>query len=352
MKQFNERPSKYKNLGEDIKGAMRHNFDTYENPEKKAEKERAKKSKAAINEAKKRAIGAITPDNYLNPIQDFEFTKALESFPGYLGSTNHETGLGELRQFIINSKQTVSSELYNSMASRFNRLSNLLRRNRWRIRSFEQAQKYFESKKKNTFTEENGIKRPWLLTEPFNQSSIEHLASVTKGVQFGNSLPENEREYCLHNLSRSLKTLETYFSFDFKTIAFSFGARGKAGSVAHYEDTNKVLAFNRGWDGTFIHELGHAIDYSLGLASRDIPKSIRDKYCEKIYSLDLDWTRKRYYTNNKELFARLFEQYIRATIPECTDWMQFTFNSEVMPDLDSEAIEYMPRVLKPITKEF
>ena len=32
------------------------------------------------------------------------------------------------------------------------------------------------------------------------------------------------------------------------SIGFSFGARGKAGSIAHYQDSAKVLAFNRGWD--------------------------------------------------------------------------------------------------------
>lgn len=354
MKQFNAKPSKYSNLGEDIKGAMRHNFDTYENPEKKAEKERVKRAKNKLKDLKTNAISSLNESNYKQVILDYEFQKALESFVNYTGPTNYtRENLLELKNHLLSMKGTGS---YNPLVDKFNRLARLISRLNYRINSLDQALEHFKTKSKNMFTETNGIKRPWTLAQSFNQDSINYLATKTRAVQFGNSIPETEREYCLQNLSESIKTLENYLSFDFTTVGFSFGARGKAGSIAHYQDSEKVLAFNRGWDGALIHELGHAIDYSMSPNGRqcystyNLPSSIYNKYRNQLMANDIPRNSRIYYMKPTEIFARLFEVYIRATIPETTEWMQFTFDSRVMPELDAESIAWITEVLKPILK--
>lgn len=347
-KRINERPSKYSNLGQDVMGAHRHNFDTYDNPEKKAEKERAKKQKANSKDLKQQAVNQLTEVNYREVLDWYEFRKTADSIEGYQGDkSGSDEAMKELRSFVESKR---GAQEFGDIARKYNRLARTMRRNRWRVKSFEAAQKYFETKKKDSFTEFNGIKRAWTLSGSFDQTSIDYLATKTRAVQFGNSLPESEREYCLENLAQSIKLIETKFIIETKTLAFSFGARGKAGSVAHYQDSERVLAFNRGWDGAFIHELGHAIDYSLGLPSWQIPDSVRTKYRSQLLAANIGWDRRKYYESSKELFARLFEAWIRTQLPETTDWMQSTFNQDVMPELDTEALNWMNETMKPLMR--
>lgn len=351
MKHYNAKPSKHGNLGEDIQGAQRHAFDTYENPEKKAAREQAKKIKNNTKELKTKAIMALNEENFLQVIHDYEFKRALINFEGYNGPKEkcNDEAMQSLMDYV---KSKRGDESFSLMRDKFNRLSRLLRRLRYRVRNLEDAKAYFEKKKVNKFTEVNGIQKIWSLDHAFNPLSTQYLSKEVKAVQFGNSLSESEREYCLDNLMRAIKTLNAHFNFNFQSIGFSYGARGKAGSIAHYENKRKVLAFNRGWDGALIHELGHAIDYSLDLPSWKMPREIFTEYREKLTSIEnLDRKAFRYYMEPKEVFARLFEVWCRKHIQGLTEFMQFTFNEDIMPELDAQAEEFMNEVLKPIIKK-
>lgn len=344
MKQFNERPSKYSNLGQDITGAKRHNFDTYENPEKKAEKERVKRSKNHLKELKQQAIDQFTEVNYMGVIEWYESNKCLISMANYDG-VKRVASLEQLKEHVLSLKET---PYYNDSAIKFNKLSKKMRNIRWYYRDVTLAMKHFDTKSKDKFTEFNGVKRPWILKDKFNPISIDYLIDTTEAIQFGNSLPENEREYCLHNLMIAIETLKTRLTFNFKTIGFSYGARGKAGSVAHYQNSQKVLAFNRGWDGALIHELGHAIDYSLNLPSNNLPMDIRQRYAQQIKDHKID--NPNYYNSRKELFARLFEVWCLKNIPELSSFALFIFDQRTMPILDEQSEQWMNDALKPILK--
>lgn len=343
--QFNEKPSKHRNIGEDIGGAKRHNFDTYESDDTKKEKERMKKAKQHKSSLKKIAVESLNEANFKSVILNYEFQSALENFPSYDGPKEYsKDSVLLLRGLVLTLKNSAN---YGSLVRKYNRMSRLTGRLDRRL-TWDVAKDYFSKKCKNSFIETNGIKRPWLLETSFNPDSIAHLSAITKAVQFGNSIPDSEREYCLMNLSESLRIFSKYFSFDFKNVGFSFGARGKAGSIAHYQDSAKVIAVNRSWDGALIHEIGHAIDYSLGRVSRNMPFEIRSKYRAKLAQNKV--SNQSYYMKDVEIFARLFEVFFKSVVPETTSYMQTTFNPSVMPDLDAASIEFMSQSLKSIMK--
>lgn len=342
MKQYNEKPSAIKNIGEDILGAKRHNFDTYENPELKAEKETKKRVKKQACALKTIAISLLNETNFKQVILDYEFNKTLSFFvnSGIKNCYNKENVVA-LKAYVIQNKTNETVKAFNKLVRQCSKIN-------WNIRTLEDAKKYFEKRKTEPFTELNGIKKQWELTTKFDSSVTKQLESSVKAVQFGNSIPDAEREYCSTKLAESIVILKKYFAFDFKNIAFSYGARGLPRSIAHYQDSEKVLAFNRGWDGAMIHELGHAIDYALCMKSRELPNEVYSKYRAQLIRHEVK--NQKYYLCKKEIFARLFEQYCIATIPELTEFMQFTFDSHVMPKLDQCAIEFMATTLKTILK--
>lgn len=351
-KRINEKPSKLPNLGQDVLGAHRHYFDTYDSPEKRAEKEREKKSKDNRKNLKQEAITALNEDNFKTVILTYEMACTLEKIDGYTGLADGSSeALKELMNY-VKSLRGVSPS-FSAYADAFNRLSRKLSKVRWSIRTLEDARKYLSPKEKNQFKEFNGTLGTWALAGEFNQGCIKTLEEKTRAIQFGNSLTLREREYCLQNLHDAIETLEGHFSFNFKDLAFSFGARGKAGAIAHYQDSQKVLAFNRGWIGAFIHELGHAVDYSLGKVSlTSMPWDIRRQYREKLEKHPkMTRSERNYYMCEKEIFARLFEVYLRSEIPEMSTFMQVTWSESVMPDLTPEAKSWIEGVLKELRKK-
>lgn len=351
-KMINEKPSKLSNLGQEVIGAKRHHFDTYDNPEKRAEKERAKKQKDNRKNLKQDAIRALDDTNFKEILLGYEMSLTLEKIPSYEGK--RDGSKESLNDLMVHVKSLRGSDKnFNTYADAFNRLSRKLSKIRYYIRSLDDAKKYLGPKTKESFKEFNGTEKPWALDGDFDQSCVETLKVTCRAIQFGNSLTLKEREYCLKNLHDSIELLNKHFNFNFKDLAFSFGARGKAGSIAHYQDSQKVLAFNRGWIGAFIHELGHAVDYSLGKISyTSMPWDIRKNYREKLDKIpNTSRGERSYYLCEKEIFARLFEVYLRDLIPEMNDFMQVTFSSDVMPDLDEASKQWIENALKPLTNK-
>ena len=345
MKQYNEKPSKLTNLGEDVLGASRHHFDTYENPEAKATKERAKALKNGLSELKNNTQRDLNQDNFKAKIRFYEFNKTILKIPSYTGpKEGTKEDMKELRTHIVT---TLKGSEYDECGKAYNRLARVLSKVEYYVRSLEDALEYFAPKKAvNSFKEMNGVRAVWDMDTSISQETIDYLRSTVRAVQYGNSLTEKERTYCAQNLAESLIVLNKYFPLPLKELAFSFGARGKAGSVAHYEPKSNVLAFNRGIDGAFIHELGHAIDYKLGKISEKMPWEYRSKYQDKLRAAKVSSNDMKYYRKPTEIFARLFEVYCRKNISELSAFMQVTYNQDVMPELNEEIENWMKETLE------
>jgi hypothetical protein len=360
QRQFNERPSKYRNIGHDIQEAHRHKFSTYETDEEKTKRETADKLTKDRKQLKQeyaiKLSSVNTLEDAINIIKEYETEYCL--------LTCRTIGvkcvsLEELRNIVLSTlndykkiedpeerkkvfdKSEFLRRAYNRAISK--------RRNIRRIQSLEYAQKYFGKRQVIQFTEYNGKSSPWILEGSFDSSCVEYLKNTVGAIQFGNSVTDKEREFCLHNLSETIKKLKSYFTkFDFKSLGYAFASRGKKGSIAHYSSKHKVLAFNHGWIGSFIHELGHAIDDSLNRASKNIPLSLIDKYRKKLENLRLPSIAFRYYLKENEIFARLFEVYIRDQNIGLSPWALTVQTEDLMPDLCNEAKEFMDKTLNAI----
>lgn len=90
-----------------------------------------------------------------------------------------------------------------------------------------------------------------------------------KGFEFGNWLSQNERYdhvlACDDSLKDLCKIMHTKnLGFDC-SIGVAFGARGRAGALAHYEPkANMINLTKENGAGSLAHEYGHALDYNIG----------------------------------------------------------------------------------------
>ncbi len=96
-----------------------------------------------------------------------------------------------------------------------------------------------------------------------------------RGVEFGNWLPQDERQDVLNMAHDALSDLAELFGVEKKaigldidggghTIAAAFGSRGRAKAMAHYEPVRKAFNLTRmNGAGSLAHEYGHAFDNIL-----------------------------------------------------------------------------------------
>mgnify|MGYP002401749443 CR=1 FL=1 len=93
-----------------------------------------------------------------------------------------------------------------------------------------------------------------------------------RGVQFGNWLPDDERQRVLNMGYEALMDLAEVLGWEPKALslggdlAVAFGARGKGGkAAAHYEPGQRVVNMTRmSGAGTLAHEFAHALDHWAG----------------------------------------------------------------------------------------
>jgi hypothetical protein len=88
-----------------------------------------------------------------------------------------------------------------------------------------------------------------------------------RGVEFGNWVNDSSGKYHLQRCAEAFNDLSDVLGIDPKDIslngrlAIAFGARGKGGSLAHYEPDRKVINMTKyGGAGSLAHEWGHALD--------------------------------------------------------------------------------------------
>ena len=91
-----------------------------------------------------------------------------------------------------------------------------------------------------------------------------------KGLQWGNSVTDDEREHHLQKSAEAFADLadvvglpDSAMSLD-GVLGLAIGARGKGNASAHYEPDTKVINLTRkNGVGTIAHEWGHALDHYL-----------------------------------------------------------------------------------------
>lgn len=366
---YNAKPSELGNIGEDVSGAARHRNDTYENPEQARQKAQAKQGAKSAAALRKSAAAILTPENYLDVINIYEVQRLVltnpETFKDLkIENVGWKTAKTQVWDYLQALKLTDSKAVY-AISDKFNRMSRLVRRNEYRVTSFEKAEAYFNKPKHAPFVEQNGRKTEWksqtgLSISDCKSAILPFLASNVKALQFGNSVPDSERVYCAEEMKTALEQMQSIFSFDWKTVGFSFGSRGHMGSIAHYEPDTKMIQTNRHWEGAMAHEMGHAIDYALGAqhdpkgrpASSAMPRPLVEKYRKQIWQNPAAKMNYQYYTNPVEIFARAFEQYVRELLSlhgvECSAFLQTTRDPSVMPEMCPDMVAFLDSVLAPI----
>ncbi len=92
-----------------------------------------------------------------------------------------------------------------------------------------------------------------------------------RGLQFGNSVTDDERAHHLRKTAEALVDLADVTGLPDRAISLdgqlglAFGARGKGRASAHYEPGTKVINITRkNGVGTLAHEWGHALDDYIG----------------------------------------------------------------------------------------
>jgi len=165
-----------------------------------------------------------------------------------------------------------------------------------------------------------------------------------RGVQWGNSVTDDERKHHAAKLVESLADLADVtgmkpqdLSLDGK-LGYAIGARGKGRALAHYEPSTKVINLTRkSGVGALAHEWGHAFDHSLtGFSGSQKPYmsegvgfgtneatynamiGVRRAMDESGFSRRLvaacrdrgmTPAKQQYWTSNVEKFARAFETF-------------------------------------------
>ena len=92
-----------------------------------------------------------------------------------------------------------------------------------------------------------------------------------RGLQFGNSVTDDERAHHLRKTAEALVDLADVTGLPDRAISLdgqlglAFGARGHGRAAAHYEPGTKVINITRkNGVGTLAHEWGHALDDYIG----------------------------------------------------------------------------------------
>jgi hypothetical protein len=104
------------------------------------------------------------------------------------------------------------------------------------------------------------------------QKAVDHMVNTMglRGVQWGNSVTDDERKHHAARAAEALTDLADVLGIHPKDVALdgrlglAIGARGRSGAAAHYEPGTKVINLTRANGvGTLAHEWGHAFDHML-----------------------------------------------------------------------------------------
>ena len=347
MKQYNERPSKIANIGNDIKGAARHRFDTYETDEQRAKKESDKELSKKLADLKKSYLSRS--DLNRDDLCVYECLKAVTKNKNLTFAPQASLGsndfIKELRAHVVanRTKQNITD---------YNKLARLLAKIKSHYHFSEQdIQDYFKPKKINSFTENNGVTTLWYTSEELPKNINELFLSI-KSIQWGNSVTDNERTFNLIRLKQAIDLLNTKLEIPFNELNIAFGARGKKGAAAHFEVVNNCINITRHNEGSLLHEIGHYIDYTFNRPALNIPYNVFNSYRTLIHSNSVTKQNASYFLKKEEIFARYFEAYVyhMLFLNQLPSYL-VNINRAGIPNLCDESIAWIKASLSKLVKE-
>jgi hypothetical protein len=310
---YNAKPSSLSNIGADIAGAKRMHFDTYETDAEREVKERRKNVDKCLKVIKEEFKAEILKDAPSSTELESLINQQFFTQYGFDNNSADKNAVIEHRRSVAGTRDERSE--FNKMVRAYNNLRRDLRDlgHHYRIQYYiaKMKRKYAP---KQSFTESSGVFHQWKDFEPSQvdiTQVIDGLKLYSRAVQFGNSVTDKERGHILVKLSEFIQTWkenEMLNRIDLSPIGWSFGARGKAGSVAYFQSGTNVISVNRNNIGSLVHEVGHYLDYSTGKVSNGITYETVSKYAESLPK-DMDRKSTRYYCKREEIFARAFEAY-------------------------------------------
>lgn len=118
----------------------------------------------------------------------------------------------------------------------------------------------------NKVTREGGAKIDFASHDSATKYLTEKVG--VRGIQFGNSMTDDERKSHLMNSAQAVKDLSLATKLPenavgLKGLALAYGARGKGGAVATYERGKKVINLTRNsGTGALAHEWAHGVDHA------------------------------------------------------------------------------------------
>lgn len=334
---YNAKPSNISNIGADVSGAKRMHFDTYETDAEKEVRERKKALdnglKVIKEQLKAEILSAVPNRELISKLlnQQFSLAHGLE-----YDSPESRSIIQERRNAAV-TRESIAE--FNKMI----RAMNGLRRDLRAVQSDYYFKLYILKMRaryqpKHSFVEQTGKTFNWkdFTTTENVTEKIDYLKTNAKAVQFGNSVSDKERGYILVELTKFLKDwsiVEGLNNIDLSPVAWSFGARGKAGSVAYYQNANKLISVNRNNVGSLIHEIGHFIDAVSGNVSNSMSYEAvayyRNSIKDQVAGTDL-----KYYCQRCEIFARAFEAYCFSIYAGFSEFAQC--GKDYLPELTDE----------------
>jgi hypothetical protein len=336
-KQYNERQSKFMNLGDDVEGAHRHRYSEEKIAKRKADKARKEKLAALKNAF----LASLTDDADLNKTNHRRYQVnilvAEWSFLGFIYASS----------FSDNDALIAFTRLHKRANDQVRKLYNKYCNNMWKARHCTTQEDFTElyqpktlNRKAPKIGEMVGYVGQWQMPQGWNSTAeidLQYFKEKSINLQFGKSVTDSEREFCITTTLSTLLTLESLNSnLDFRGYTFGFGARGMARSVAHFEPSTKVIQINRHRNGALIHEIGHAIDYKNRLM-QNFPDSVFINYRAKIESMaNIPREHKKYLLDPREVTARAIERVMSEYFTE--RGFSLDHNSYDWPDLTSEEI--------------
>jgi hypothetical protein len=110
-----------------------------------------------------------------------------------------------------------------------------------------------------------------MVSDPKTASANVASGFGLRGVQWGNSVTDDERKHHIKKVAESLTDMTTALGIDPADVSLggklglAIGARGVGGARAHYEPDSKVINLTRkNGAGSLAHEWGHAFDHFAG----------------------------------------------------------------------------------------
>lgn len=189
-----------------------------------------------------------------------------------------------------------------------------------------------------------------LKTEKQQEKYLMQDAKI-RGLQWGNSVTDDERKHHLQKASEAMKDLVDILDLPSEMVSFNgrlgfaIGARGRARALAHYEPDKQIINLTRkGGVGSLAHEWGHFFDATLLAATKDKKVSLNFASTYQAYNASEDqkeiwesisklrsemkewiWNKlsksekfrrlsplsQKYWASTHEVFARSFERYVQ-----------------------------------------